>query len=284
MRQENISLRNKFKELERDKGHLTINIEELELKVEAMNKTIIDLKSENTSLGIRLEVSKGQMSNEMDKFNTQSQLLKVVEDQKEALNAKVKEKEVNICKLEKEAKDKDDNLLISEYTLKNRDDTIKSLKVELDALKAAECFQCAECDFSDEKESELKLHIDEQHSHHCQHCDVTFVGVNKLEKHICRIQVSNPSSDQFGLYTKNWYERNKCIRVFDNASKVEIILLHSEHCLGNVVCTELPLEFHKEKCYKDSQGLIHIRAQDFLEANNMRWMHILGMKLMFNSR
>ena len=178
---------------------------------------------------------------------------------------KLKESEARIAHLEKELKDKEDNLLMSEFTVKNRDDKIEKLENEIDALKAERLYNCDECAYCSEKETQLKSHMAEDHTHQCPECDNNFVGKKKLEKHTCRIHVTNPTSEQFGLYTKDWYERDKCIRIFDNALKEEVILLHCENCLECEVCTELPLEFHKEQCFKDAHGIIHLRKQDFME-------------------
>ena len=71
LRQENIALRQQFKELERDKSQLKMNIEELEVKNEALSVKVNDLESDNSSLSIRLEVAKGQISNQNDKLETQ---------------------------------------------------------------------------------------------------------------------------------------------------------------------------------------------------------------------
>ena len=56
------------------------------------------------------------------------------------------------------------------------------------------------------------------------------------------------------------------------------------NCLESEVCTELPAEFFKEKCCKDSHGIIHLRVQDFMEDKSMKWMEMLGMIFMFKSR
>ena len=144
---------------------------------------------------------------------------------------------------------------MSEFTLKNRDDKMQSWENEIDAGRLYDCNKCA---YSSENETQLKSRMAEDHKYQCPECDNSFVGKNKLEKHTCRIHVTNPTSEQFGLYTKDWYERDKCIRIFDNALKEEVILLHCENCLECEVCTEFQIEFHKEKCFKDAHGIIHL--------------------------
>ena len=169
-------------------------------------------------------------------------------------------------------------MLICEFTLQNRDSEIEKLKQELETVKNR--LHCEECDFSSATEIELKCHMGDQHEHHCPYCDCKFVGEKKLEKHLCRVYVTNPCSEQFGFFTKDWFEREKCIRIFDNASKEEVIVLHSENCVEQKVCLELPLNFKKEKYFKDTHGMIHLIASDYMESNNMKWMTLFGMRLL----
>ena len=139
---------------------------------------------------------------------------------------------------------------------------------------------CEECDFASATDTELKHHMGEQLEHNCNYCDCKFVGEKKLKNHLFRVYVNNPCSEQFGFYTKDWFERQKCIRIFENASKEEVILLHSENCVEQKVCLELPLNFKKEKYFKDTHGMIHLIASDYMESNKMKWMELLGMQLL----
>ena len=245
LRQENIALRQQFKELERDKCQLKMNIEALEVKNEAPSKKVNGLESDNSSLGIRLEVAKGHISNQNDKLETQIEKIKDIEAEKETIDVILKKRETKVKKLEGRIKETEDDLLICESTLKNRDSQIEKLKHELDKLK--NLHYCEECDFSSATDTELKCHIGEQHEHQCPYCDCKFVGEKKLKNHLCRVYVKNPCSEQFGFYTKDWFERQKCIRIFEKASKEEVIILHSEYCVEQKVCLELPLNFKKEK-------------------------------------
>ena len=85
LRQENLALRQRFKELERDKCQLKIEFEELEVINEALNKKLNGLESNSSSLSIRLEVAKGQISNQNDKLEEQVENIKDIEADKDAL-------------------------------------------------------------------------------------------------------------------------------------------------------------------------------------------------------
>ena len=78
-----------------------------------------------------------------------------------------------------------------EFTLQNRDDKIERITAQLAK------YSCEECDFTTEKESDLKSHIGQLHFHVCQNCNLTFDGEKKLKNHTCRIKVDNPTSFWF---------------------------------------------------------------------------------------
>ena len=73
--QENLGLKQKCRDLTSDKGHLKLGIEELELKVEALVKEnnileekVSQLECDKGRAQIRIEVTKGQLSNQIDQF------------------------------------------------------------------------------------------------------------------------------------------------------------------------------------------------------------------------
>ena len=120
-----------------------------------------DLESDNSSLTIRLEITKGQISNQNDKLEN----LKYIEAEKDAISVLIKERETKVNRLENMVKEKDENLLICEFTLKNRNSELEKLKQEFETLK--NLFYCEGCDFSSATDTELKCHIGNQHEHHC---------------------------------------------------------------------------------------------------------------------
>lgn len=284
LRQENIALRQKFKDLEGDKGQLMMTIDELELKVKALEKNVVVLESEKASLSIRLEIAKGQISNQNDELQKQVNDAKEIKEEKVTIDIRLKETEAKVKKIESSLKEKDDDLLILEHTLKNRDSEIERLKNEMDVIRIKNLISCKECTYSSESEADLKCHVNKEHEHHCDHCKYSYIGEEKFRNHICKILVNNPLSEQFGLYTKDWFERRKCIRIFDNTTKEEIIVLHSENCVKQKVCPELPSNFSVEKHFKDTHGMIHLTASYYMKSNNIDWMHLLGMKIMLSSR
>ena len=60
---------------------------------------------------------------------------------------------------------------------------------------------------------------------------------------------------------KDWFVKNKCIRVFYNNAKEEVVVIHSEDCISNNACTELPElldKFKKEKYFKGTHGISNV--------------------------
>ena len=80
---------------------------------------------------------------------------------------------------------------------------------------------------------------------------------------------------------KEWFEKTQCIRVFDNNLKQEVVILHSENCISaRSSCTELPDICSTQKNVKDTQGLTHLPASDYMHKwNRMDWLGLLIKQL-----
>ena len=84
-------------------------------------------------------------------------------------------------------------------------------------LKNIPFFKWDECEQTFESDSDLKEHKKTNHSVDCSFCKTTFAGNKKFKNHICKVSVENPITETF--YMKELFEKNKCIRVFDNNLK-----------------------------------------------------------------
>ena len=105
--------------------------------------------------------------------------------------------------------------------------------------------KCDECAYSSETEIALKKHMKTEHEVQCTSCSNSFAGNKKLKNHICKVHVENPTYKEY--YMKEWFERDKCIRVFNNNKKEEVIILHSEDCTDISKCADLPENLKDEK-------------------------------------
>ena len=251
---------------------------DLEHKCEALivennnlREKLSKLESENKSVNIRLEIVKGQLSNKNDALENLEEEKDVLSNKNEAFSCEIKQAECKLRHFEKGEKEKDDNLLMLDLTLKNRNIEIESLKNELESMRL--CFQCEECEFSSGTESDLKIHIEQIHQHICTHCHCSFVGQKKLETHTCRIKIKNPYSEK-GYYTKDWFEKDKCIRVFDDSTKTEVANLHSEDCVEKNICTNFSDEFKKTGSFKDAEGITNLQATTYIKEETVDWINI----------
>ena len=80
--------------------------------------------------------------------------------------------------------------------------------------------------------------------------------------------MDNPSS--YCFYTKDWFERGKCLRVFDNKAKEEVDIIHSVDCISNNACTEFPESFRKEKYCKDTHDILHLPDSHYMISNKVK--------------
>ena len=77
------------------------------------------------------------------------------------------------------------------------------------------------------------------HEAQCEICKEMFVGMHKDKNHMCNIFLKNPTSGDF--YTKNWYLKNDCLRIFIKQQQKEVAVIHSQHCIEVKPCPD----FHK---------------------------------------
>ena len=83
---------------------------------------------------------------------------------------------------------------------------------------------------------------------------------------------------------KDWFERDKCIRVFDDNTKNEVALLHTEDCVANNYCTNIPDDFKKSGSFKDTEGIVNLQASNYITSKTVNWMSISTIVTMMNFR
>ena len=103
-----------------------------------------------------------------------------------------------------------------------------------------ELYNCDECDFVSGMKNALRDHMKFKHEAQCDTCKEMFVGEKKVKNHMCRIFLINPTFGDF--YTKNWYLKNDCIRIFSKQQQKEVAIIHSQHCIEDKHCPDLPLK------------------------------------------
>ena len=106
----------------------------------------------------------------------------------------------------------------------------------------------------------------------CKNCNLTCKTEDKLENHMCRIEVKNPSFCDF--YTKNWIALNRCSYVFHRIEKVEVAVLHCKDCTENKnrCCEKFPLYLPAQE--DETNGLWHLDLSKYLEDGRLYWQAI----------
>ena len=254
--------------LAKEKDATQDKFEALIVENNILRRKLSQLESDNKNINIRLEITKGQLSNKNDAFEKLVKEKEDISEKNEASTSELKQAKSRLKKMEICDKEKDDNLLMLELTLRNRELEIEGLKIELETMKTR--FKCEECDFSSIIESDLKIHVETLHQHLCKHCSCSFAGEKKLKNHMCRIFVKNPIYEK-GLYTKDWFERDKCVRVFDDKTKKEVAILHSEDCIAKNECINFPDDFQKTGSFKDKEGITNLQATNYMTSTEVNW-------------
>ena len=89
-------------------------------------------------------------------------------------------------------------------------------------------FSCDLCDCCTESKDELDTHELFEHNNPCPECCNIFRTYEKLKKHICKLEVTNPTFESY--YTKSWVDGNGCNAVHCNKLGHEVIIMHVWRC------------------------------------------------------
>ena len=94
----------------------------------------------------------------------------------------------------------------------------------------------------------------------CNVCCLAFKTEDRLNKHICRLDVENPTYSEY--YIKNWTVANGCTPLFSSTKKIEIAILHSKMCLGGKnICAKRTFE----------NTVIHLESEKYLKKGKINW-------------
>ena len=277
---ENYILKQRCKDLEVKNGFLEVDIENLEVKVETLNKENINLCAENETSEQKIGVLNAQIDCFESEVNQKNEELLENELKREFLQAQMNKLKSKVEQSEKSSKAKDDNIELLESIIRNKDSEIAKIKSEMDSTISQKPdnlesnseknnLSCDQCDFTTENAKGLKIHMGKMHEVKCETCNDKFAGESKLKTHMCRLHVDNPSSTKF--YMKNWYIKNSCISIFSEAQKKEVAVLHSEHCTKSELCSECPPNLESYVRVDDKNDMIHLQTCNYLESGKISW-------------
>ena len=307
LERENCQQKQKVKELEKECAMLQFEKEELEIKLEAVEK-------QNITLEDQIEV---EMARNREVVKDNEKLYNENNDIKNE-SAKTKNKSIETTKklevLGKSMKELDDKVFLLEHIVKNRELEIDSLRKELESFQATTSIECKNCDvketvcldshqkesesfqdttsmrnyvtcdhceFVDENEASMRLHMKETHEVvKCETCNETFGGSNKLKNHMCRIPIEDP--EYFDMYMRNWYRIGDCIPVFSKRLKKELIILHSENCWESKnSCSDIPENVDTSvKATVDENNIIHtaaIKSTALRKDGTICWLELISL-------
>ena len=121
--------------------------------------------------------------------------------------------------------------------------------------------------------------MDKVHSKICENCNLEFKSDYKLNNHMCRIEVRNPTCGD--SYLKNWIIFDGCSIIFSRNLKKEIVYLHSQKCIDGVnSCPDLLPGYDSDIINYDGE-IWHAPLDDFFSDGEVKW-RILKCKFGIN--
>ena len=105
------------------------------------------------------------------------------------------------------------------------------------------------------------------HEVECTSCKCTFRSEAKLQDHMCRLHITNPSYKT--MYMKDWFVKDTCVRVYDSVLQNEIALLHCDNCKKCKPCSDYPPSFKRGVKFKDDNGLVHLNSGTYFKRNSI---------------
>ena len=140
-------------------------------------------------------------------------------------------------------------------------------------IESAHKFRCDLCDFQADLKDDLETHELFEHNNPCPECINTFRTPDKLEHHICKLEVTNP---EYGsLYTKNWLDGNGCNSIYCNNLSCEVIILHGKKCVvKDKTCSWTPYTLSEH-----GNSVTHLELGKYTYECKIRYREILWPKL-----
>ena len=234
-----------------------------ELKVEMCEKLKLkDVeKSEIQKASVKIKVSKEKLEF-MQKQSEETILM--LENVVETERLKVKQLENDItCKRSCEKCENTSVVNFEENIQKNK------LHGTEDAPSTS---KCGSCDYESDNENDVNKHFKIKHAFVCDVCELIFKNEVKLNTHVCRITVANPTYGDY--YIKNWIISKSCARIFSNSQKLEVAFLHSPQCINHTnTCQDLISDIQLPNYIGNYLGhpVWHAPLDDFFSNGSIHW-------------
>ena len=141
-------------------------------------------------------------------------------------------------------------------------------------MKSDHGIRCDLCSYVEENELDLEGHNLFEHNFPCPNCLNIFRTPDKLDRHICKLQVLNPTFESF--YSKDWLDGNGCNSIFCSELGREVLVLHCSKCVNKIkTCCWIPYSVSVKV-----DGIMHIESRNFTYERKMRHREILWPKVL----
>ena len=123
------------------------------------------------------------------------------------------------------------------------------------------------------KSDNLHEHYLSEHSFSCPACNIIFRTLNKLNRHLCKLEVDNPSFRSF--LTRGWFDLKGCNQVNCSVRDQQVAILHCEECVKEEnSCCWAPYELSRK-----SEEIIHLQTNNIIKHSKMSHIEILWPQL-----
>ena len=140
-------------------------------------------------------------------------------------------------------------------------------------MKRVHEFCCNICSFEANTEWEIENHEIVQHNYNCLECNETFRTADKLEIHICKHEVINPSYSSY--YMRGWVDINGCSPVYCGDLEQKVAIIHKEQCASQKKpCSWAPFTLNRSK-----DEVIHLEFEKLVKLVKPQNVEILWEQL-----
>ena len=250
LRKENSELKDKLNDLKTSNALIQVENEELEDKTKSLDRDIICLEDKLEEAYLESRNVKGVVNKITVDNKKLIETLSDQKDLEEnilILEHVVESKDQQIYNLEQEIKgmeETDDLKVLTEKDPKKKESNETRINFSIldeDLPSTSKCgtcdftsndqnnleehreqhsidsevfeFICSRCDYETNDKEDLSKHYEVQHSiFSCKVCHMTIRAEAKLQTHLCRVLVKNPTHQS--LYSKSWYDANGCSPIF----------------------------------------------------------------------
>ena len=299
VRLENGLLKQEINDLKKTIANLEVDKDESDMKNESLNETI-------DALDDKLEIAYSESRTLRDNLNRMEveindncEKLKQKDTDINNLQANIVKLNVSKDRLEMLQNQHEENVLMLENVIETEHGKVRELEKDIMQKRScdkcenvSECngellthnetpykkedvsstSKCGTCDYASESANDVNAQNQIKHAFSCEVCGIIFKNKVKLQTHMCRIIVKNPTCGDY--YTKNWVIAKTCTRVFSSSEKKEVLFLHSEQCIDqSKSCQDLNSDYSLPNYYGNT---FHAPIDDYFTNGLMNWESLHG--------